>query len=114
MTPIYLVLEDGAHSDPGRKSADACPMTEKPRLLTIPSPLRRRVAMFPPLGMIAGAALKAGVLLQECQRHVAGWSIALFRDDQFCFAGALLFCFVICLVVLRPDKESDEVGILFN
>ena len=66
------------------------------------------------LRVLASASLKSCVLLQECERYVSGRSIALFRDNQLCFAGPLLLCFVIGLVVFRPDKESDEISILFD
>ena len=74
---------------------------------TIGSPFERfdlYLKRFFRLAHIARASFKAGEFLQERQRNFAHRTIALFRDNQFGFAGFLRARFLILLINFRPNK----------
>src|SRR6266550_2251547 len=66
------------------------------------------------LAHIARPSFEACELLQERERNLANRTIALFRDNKFGFACFFRACLFVLLVDFRPDKQPDQVRVLFD
>src|ERR1700755_2751067 len=84
--------------------------TREKRALPKKTPLKRFSGLF----HVARASFEAGELFQECQRHLADRAIALFGDDELGFPCFFRTGFLVFFINLRPDKQSHEIGVLFD
>src|SRR5687767_12914733 len=63
---------------------------------------------------VSGAVFETGELLQERQRHFTDGAVALLGDNQLRLAGFFRAGVFVFLIDLRPNKQANEVRILFN
>ena len=82
--------------------------------LTFGRPHRRRMDRMgrrrPTIGSRRFSRLESGIFLEEGQVYIAGWTVALFPDDDFGDAFILSFLVINLIAV----DENDQVGVLLD
>jgi len=66
------------------------------------------------LPYVPGAIFEASELFQEGEGNFADWSVALFRDNQFCFTFLLCPRFLVFFVNFWAHQQSDQVCVLLD
>src|SRR5437763_12313068 len=66
------------------------------------------------LAHVPCAIFEAGEFFQEGEGNFADRSVALFRDNQFCFTFLLCARFLVFFVNFWTDQQTDQVCVLLD
>ena len=70
--------------------------------------------MLERLALLARPVFEAGEFLAEGEGHVTGRAVALLGDDEVGFAFRLVFLFLSVGVILLPNEQADDIGVLLD